>query len=140
MHPHDPSSIHVVVHSKLSHKTRMYESMLNAASLSWRGSKRRGAVDISVIRIVSLCRGIVMVLVVLLARRVSVQISELLTSLSLATWPWPWDGWREQTHACVSSLYGGINDKLLNYTVYSLQFHTSFLLLGSALPSSHELN
>ena len=121
MHPHD----HDFVYSKLSHKTRMYESMLNAASLSWRGSKRRGAVDISVIRIVSLCRGIVMVLVVLLARRVSVQISELLTSLSLATWPWPWDGWREQTHACVSSSHGGIND---NVKLYSIQFTVSYFI------------
>ena len=73
MHPYD----HDFVYSKLSHKTRMYESIL----LAWEqeeGSSRY-------IRIVSLCRGIVMVLVVLLARRVSVQISELLTSLSLAT-------------------------------------------------------
>ena len=128
MHPHD----HDFVYSKLSHKTRMYESMLNAASLSWRGSKRRGAVDISVIRIVSLCRGIVMVLVVLLARRVSVQISELLTSLSLATCPWPWDGWREQTHACVSSLHGEIND---NVKLYSIQSSYFISLLGSARAS-----
>ena len=73
MHPHD----HDFVYSKLSHKTRMYESIL----LAWEQEEGSSGY----IRIVSLCRGIVMVLVVLLARRVSVQISELLTSLSLAT-------------------------------------------------------
>ena len=113
---HHPSMF-FVVHSKLSHKTWMYESMLNAAPLFWRGSKRRGAVDIS---LVSRCVEVL-----------SWYWWYCWHAGSPCRYPTSWRHWphdpghgmvREQTHACISSLHGEINDNVKPYSVHRF-FH-----------------
>ena len=106
-------------------------------AFSWRGSRRRGAVDISV-----------------LSRCVEVlwwywwycwhaeSPCRYPSSWRHCHWP-PGPGHGmvgESRPTLVFRHYMEVSMTMLNYTVYSLQNHTLFLLLGSAVPSSHELN